>query len=269
MKTVSKIVYRTEVDMFIVLKRKQIFQIIVMILVFTASAVCLGQVDLNKTVFAVNNRKLPVYSVDRGTEKKIAISFDAAWGADKTRKIVEILNGHNVKATFFLVGFWVDAYKEEVAFLADNGMEIGNHSKNHLHMSRLNEEQLREEIEYVNAAVRSITGITPKVFRAPFGEYNDRVLTAVENVGMIPIQWDVDSLDWKGISAAEITSRITGKTKEGSIILCHNNSDHILEALPTVLDDLIEKGYEFVTMSELIYHDNYRIDTQGVQHTDA
>ena len=255
--------------MFIVLKRKQIFLIIVMVLAFTACAVCLGQADLDRTVFAAKARKLPVYSVDRGGEKKIAISFDAAWGADKTRKIVEILNARNVKATFFLVGFWVDAYKEETAFLADSGMEIGNHSKNHLHMSGLNEDKLREEIEYVNTAVRSLTGVTPKVFRAPFGEYNDRVLTAVESAGMIPIQWDVDSLDWKGISAAEIVRRITQKTKEGSIILCHNNSDHILEALPTVLDDLIAKGYEFVTMSELIYHENYRIDAQGVQHLSA
>ena len=255
--------------MFIVLKRKQLFQIIVMVLVFTACTVCLGQVDLNKTVFAATNRKLPVYSVDRSDDKKIAISFDAAWGADKTRKIVEILNAHSVKATFFLVGFWVDAYKDEVAFLADNDMEIGNHSKNHLHMSGLNEDKLREEITYVNTLVQSITGIAPTVFRAPFGEYNDRVLSAVENAGMIPIQWDVDSLDWKGISAEEIITRITGKTKEGSIILCHNNSDHILEALPTVLEDLVSKGYEFVTISELIYHDNYRIDTQGVQHSDA
>ena len=255
--------------MFIVLKRKQILQVITVLLVFVACSVCLGQTDLSKTVFATGSKKLPVYSVDRGKEKKIAISFDAAWGADKTRKIVEVLNEHNVKATFFLVGFWVDAYKEEVAFLADNGMEIGNHSKNHLHMSGLNEEKLREEIEYVNTAVENLTGVTPKVFRAPFGEYNDRVLTAVENAGMIPIQWDVDSLDWKGISESEIISRITKKAKEGSIILCHNNSDHILEALPSVLEELIAEGYQFVTIGELIYHDNYRIDTQGVQHTGA
>ena len=128
--------------MFVVLKRKQIIQIVLLVIVFTACAICLNFVDLDQTVFAKTNRKLPVYSVDRGENKSIAISFDAAWGADKTRKIVEILKAHDVKATFFLVGFWVDAYKQEVAFLADSGMEIGNHSKNHLHMSTLNEEKI-------------------------------------------------------------------------------------------------------------------------------
>ena len=252
--------------MFVVLKKKQIIQVFVLIVVFAACAICLNFVDLDATVFAKADKKLPVYSVDKGEEKKIAISFDAAWGADKTRKIVETLQARNVKATFFLVGFWVDAYKQEVAFLADSGMEIGNHSKNHLHMSTLNAQKLKEEVEYVNAAVQNLTGVTPKVFRAPFGEYNDKVLSAVESAGMIPVQWDVDSLDWKGISANEIIKRIVGKVKNGSIILCHNNSDHILEALPTVLDELIGLGYEFVTMSELIYHENYTIDAQGVQH---
>ena len=252
--------------MFIVLKKKQVIQIILIIIVFTACAICLNFVDLDQTVFAKAERKLPVYRVDRGEEKMIAISFDAAWGADKTRKIVEILKAHNVKATFFLVGFWVDAYKQEVAFLADSGMEIGNHSKDHPHLAGVGREKLREEVTYVNDAVKELTGVTPKVFRAPFGEYDDAVITAVEEAGMIPIQWDVDSLDWKGISAAEIIRRITGKVREGSIILCHNNSDHIVEALPTVLEELIAKGYTFVTMSELIYHENYTIDAQGVQH---
>ena len=255
--------------MFVVLKRKQIIQIVLLVIVFTACSICLNFVDIDQTVFAKTNRKLPVYSVDRGENKSIAISFDAAWGADKTRKIVEILKAHDVKATFFLVGFWVDAYKQEVAFLADSGMEIGNHSKNHLHMSTLNEEKIEEEVEYVNTAVRELTGVSPKVFRSPFGEYNDAVISAVESLGMTPIQWDVDSLDWKGISASEIISRVVGKVKNGSIILCHNNSDHIVEALPTILEELTAKGYTFVTMSELIYHENYTIDAQGVQHSNA
>ena len=113
---------------------------------------------------------------------------------------------------------------------------------------------------------RTITGVTPRVFRAPFGEYDDRLLSAVESAGMLPIQWDVDSLDWKGISAEEITERVVGKVTNGSIILCHNNSDHILEALPVILDELTAKGYRFVTIGELTYSENYTIDAQGVQH---
>lgn len=252
--------------MFIVLKKKEILRTLILAGLFVACAVCLNFANVDKAVFARSSRKLPVYSVDVGEEKTIAISFDAAWGADKTRKIVEILQERGLKATFFLVGFWVDAYKEEVVYLADNGMEIGNHSKTHLHMSTLGGSKLREEVEYVNTAVRTLTGVTPKVFRAPFGEYDDKLLSCVESAGMIPVQWDVDSLDWKGISGAEIVKRVVGKVKNGSIILCHNNSDHILEALPTILDELTAKGYRFVTMSELIYHEEYTIDAQGVQH---
>ncbi|MBQ7712740.1 MAG: polysaccharide deacetylase family protein [Clostridia bacterium] len=251
--------------MFVVLKRKQILRALIAVVVFVACVVCLTYADVSRTVFAKSARKVPVYRVDVGEEKVVAISFDAAWGADKTRKIVELLRERDVKATFFLVGFWVDAYKEEVAFLADSGMEIGNHSKSHLHMSTIGPEQIKEEVEYVNAAVRNLTGVTPRVFRAPFGEYDDRLISAVESAGMIAVQWDVDSLDWKGISGEEIARRVVGKVTNGSVILCHNNSDHILDALPTILDELIAKGYRFVTMSELIYTEDYTIDAQGVQ----
>lgn len=252
--------------MFVVLKRKEIVKALIVVIVFVCCVVCLSFADVDRTVFAVRTRKLPVYRVDNGEENAIAISFDAAWGADKTRKIVEILQERGVKATFFLVGFWADAYKDEVAFLADSGMEIGNHSKNHFHMNSLSGAEVKEEIDYVNRTVRNLIGVTPTVFRAPFGEYDDKLISSVEELGMIPIQWDVDSLDWKGLSGEEIVQRVVGKVQSGSIILCHNNSDHILDALPVILDQLMAKGFRFVTMSELVYADNYTIDAQGVQH---
>ena len=252
--------------MFVLLKRKQIVKALIIAVVFVSCVVCLSFADVDRTVFAKSTKKLPVYRVDNGEDNAIAISFDAAWGADKTKRIVDLLTERNLKATFFLVGFWADAYKEEVAYIADNGMEIGNHSKNHLHMNSLDEVKTKEEIEYVNHAVRTLTGVTPKVFRAPFGEYDDKLISCVEECGMTAVQWDVDSLDWKGISGAEIIKRVVGKVKSGSIILCHNNSDHILDALPTILDELTEKGYKFVTVGELLYKDNYTIDAQGVQH---
>ena len=252
--------------MFVVLKRKQIVKALIIAVVFVSCVVCLSFADVDRTVFAKSTKKLPVYRVDNGEDNAIAISFDAAWGADKTKRIVDLLTERNLKATFFLVGFWADAYKEEVAYIADNGMEIGNHSKNHLHMNSLDEVKTKEEIEYVNHAVRTMTGVTPKVFRAPFGEYDDKLISCVEECGMTAVQWDVDSLDWKGISGAEIIKRVVGKVKSGSIILCHNNSDHILDALPTILDELTAKGYKFVTVGELLYKDDYTIDAQGVQH---
>lgn len=222
------------------------------------------------TVFSNRStRKIPVYGVDCGEEKLVALTFDAAWGADKTLKILEILEKYDVKATFFLVGFWLDKYPEETKAIAESGCEIGNHSNNHLQMSKLSADKISEELSYVNDAVYKLTGKKPTYFRPPFGDYDNELIETAENMGLQTIQWSVDSLDWKGLSATEITSRVTKNVKNGSIVLFHNNSDNILEALPLVLANLINSGYKPVTMSELVYADDYYIDNNGVQHKNA
>ena len=249
--------------MIIVLRRKRLGILLVTIMLIITTIVISGSGVVG--TLAESNRKLPVYAVDRN-DNKIAISFDAAWGADKTRQIVDILVKYDVKATFFLVGFWIDKYKDEVKYIHDNGMEIGNHSLNHLKMSTIDKATINKEITGVNTKIKDIIGIEPKVFRPPFGDYNNALIESVNELGMMPIQWDVDSLDWKGLSSGQLSKRIFDRVKSGSIILCHNNSDHIVEALPMIILNLKNKGYEFVTMSELVYHDNYKIDNNGVQH---
>lgn len=222
------------------------------------------------TVFSnQSTRKIPVYGVDCGEEKKVALTFDAAWGADKTLKILEILKKYDVKATFFLVGFWLDKYPEETKAIAESGCEIGNHSNNHLQMSELSEEKITEELNYVNDKVYQLTGKKPTYFRPPFGDYDNELIDTAEKLGLTTIQWSVDSLDWKGLSATEITSRVVKNVQNGSIVLFHNNSDNILEALPLVLANLINRGYEPVCMSELVYSDDYYIDNAGIQHKNA
>ena len=213
-----------------------------------------------------STRRIPVYGVDCGEEKKVALTFDAAWGADKTLKILEILEKYDVKATFFLVGFWLDKYPEETKAIAESGCEIGNHSNNHLQMSKLSEEKITEELNYVNEKVYQLTGKKPTYFRPPFGDYDNELIDTAEKLGLTTIQWSVDSLDWKGLSATEITSRVVKNVQNGSIVLFHNNSDNILEALPLVLANLINRGYEPVCMSELVYDEDYYIDNAGVQH---
>lgn len=223
---------------------------------------------LNGDVQAVYNgkveRKIPVYNVDRD-DKLVALTFDAAWGGDKTEQILELLNKYGVKATFFLVGFWIDKYPDLVKKIDEAGMEIGNHSKNHYNMSKLDDNTKCEEIDYVNAKIMELTGKTPKFFRAPFGDYNNALMSVLEQKSMIGIQWDVDSLDWKGLSGQDIAKR-TSKAKSGSIILCHNNSDNILDAIPLIISNLQNQGYKLVTMSELVYQENYYVDNNGIQH---
>ena len=113
--------------------------------------------------------------------------------------------------------------------------------------------------------ITDITGKSVKFFRPPFGAYNNNLLDVADSMGLISIQWDVDSLDWKGLSAENITQRIIGRVKNGSIILCHNNSDHIVEALPMILSRLNQMGYTVCSVGDLIYKQNFSIDRTGMQ----
>ncbi|MDD4316010.1 MAG: polysaccharide deacetylase family protein [Clostridia bacterium] len=211
-----------------------------------------------------SQKKLPIYSVEC-KEQKVALSFDAAWGADKTRQIMELLERYKMNATFFLVGFWIDKYPELTKEIDERGFLVGNHSTNHLHMSGLSQEEVRRELETTNKKIKDITGKDAVFFRAPFGEYNKTLLTCTEEMKMFCIQWDVDSLDWKGLSGAQIAERVLSRAKAGSIILCHNNSDHILDALPIILTGLKNKGFTSVRMNELVLQQNYYIDKNGRQ----
>ena len=209
-------------------------------------------------------RKLPIYSVGR-SDNKISISFECAWGAEYTEKLLDVLDEYNVKCTFFCVEFWVTKYPETVKKIYERGHEIGTHSKTHPKMSKLSKEQIESELISSSTAIENITGAKVELFRPPFGDYNDNLISVCDNLNLYPIQWSVDSLDWKNISTKDIVNRVVSKTKSGDIILCHNNGKNTYKALPYILSNLKEKGYEFVKISELIYKKNYKINSFGVQ----
>jgi len=213
---------------------------------------------------AATQRVLPIYSVERDN-KAIALSFDAAWGNEDTQLLIEILDKYNVKATFFLVGDWVDRYPESVKQLYDAGMEIGNHSDDHAHFTKLSSEGIVSNVTACNDKIKAITGQSPILFRCPYGEYDDHVVSAINNMGMHVIQWDVDSLDWKELSAEDIYKRITSKSAPGSICLFHNAALHTPEALPSIIEYLLSEGYDIVPVSQLIYTEEYIIDHTGRQ----
>lgn len=210
-------------------------------------------------------RSLPIYSVER-TEKKISISFDCAWGVEYTDQLLEHLETHNVKCTFFAVEFWVEKYPEYAKKIVEAGHELGTHSKTHPYMSKLSQAEIREELSSSSQAIERVTGVKPTLFRPPYGDYNNLLIDTAKEMGLYTIQWDVDSLDWKNLSATEIALRIVNGAKNGSIILCHNNGLHTAEALPLIFSTLKNRGYEFVPIGELIYKDNYTIDANGKQH---
>ena len=210
-------------------------------------------------------RSLPVYSVER-TDNKIAISFDCAWGTEHTDAILSALAEAGVRATFFTVQFWAEEHADYLKKVSDAGHEVGTHSATHSYMSRQSEAEIRAELESSSRAITAVTGKPVTLFRPPYGDYDDLLIDTCRDMGIMPVQWDVDSLDWKDLSAADIAERIISRVKSGSIILCHNNGLHTAEALPIVIDALHAKGFTFVPIGELIYYENYTIDVTGRQH---
>ncbi len=227
-------------------------------------AVAVGAV-LTVSAFAKQERLLPIYCVST-EEKKVALTFDAAWGADDTDTLIGILQKYNAPATFFVVGQWVDKYPDEVKKLSDAGNDVMNHSATHPYMTSLSESGMKEQLEICNNKIEAITGKRPTLFRCPYGDYNNKVVSTVESLGMKTLQWDVDSLDWKDTSTVDsIVTRVTGKVKSGSIILFHNDADHTPEALPVILEKLTADGYTFCKAADLIYYEDYTIDNAGMQ----
>lgn len=209
-------------------------------------------------------KELPVYSVERD-DHVIAVTFDASWGADNTPKLLDILDEYDAKCTFFLVGLWVDKYPDMVQAIVERGHEIGNHSATHPHMSKLSESKMLEELRMMSDKVEKLTGVRPTLFRPPYGDYNNSVIRTVRSAGYEAVQWSVDSLDWKNISPQDMIRR-AGKVGKGDIILFHNDSQYLLDALPTLLQSYKEQGLQMVKVSDILLEGETTIDVQGKQH---
>lgn len=217
----------------------------------------------------VNGRELPIYCVQTD-EKKVALTFDAAWGNEDTKTILEILKKHNVHVTFFMTGGWVKSYPEDVKAILAAGHDLGNHSENHKNMSQLSEEEKTKELMTVHERVKELIGVEMNLFRPPYGDYDDAVVLNARKNNYFPIQWDVDSLDWKDYGVENIVNTVVNHKNlgNGSIILCHNGAKYTAQALDTMIEKLKEKGYEIVPVSELIYKDHYHMDVTGRQISD-
>ncbi|MBR4173672.1 MAG: polysaccharide deacetylase family protein [Clostridia bacterium] len=249
---------RKTIHFFIITKKQIMFAVCILLSLVLVAAT-------TKTVLAKTERKLPIYSVETD-KKRIAISFDAAWGNDDTETLIKALKQYDVPATFFVVGAWVDKYPESVMQISNAGHQIQNHSNTHPRMTNLSKTKMADEINTCNEKIKKLTGVAPTLFRPPYGDYDNMVVTVVEENNMKAIQWSVDSLDWQETATADsIYNRVTSKVKNGSIVLFHNDAEHTPEALPRILDKLKKDGYEFVFISDLIYKDNYEIRHDGTQ----
>lgn len=218
---------------------------------------------------SVDGRELPIYCVET-SEKKVALSFDAAWGNEDTGKILEILKKHNVHVTFFMTGGWVESYPDDVKAILAAGHDLGNHSENHKNMSQLSNDEKEQELMKVHEKVKTLTGYEMFLFRPPYGDYDNDVVKVAQKCGYSTIQWDVDSLDWKDYGVDSIISTVCNHKHlgNGSIILCHNGAKYTAEALDSLITNLKDQGYEIVPVSQLILREKYHMNHEGRQIPD-
>ncbi len=249
---------------FCVIKSRTIKIFIAMAVVMVLLSVSVYGAPCADVFFGNSSRLVPIYNVGR-EEKVVALSYDAAWGADKTEDILTVLKEFDAKATFFLVGFWVDKFPEKVEAINGAEMEIGTHSDSHPDLAKKNAETIKQELTSSMSKITKITGKEVELFRAPFGSYNNTVISIASGLGLKTIQWNIDSLDWKGLSAPDVNSRVMKNLVPGSIILMHNNADNVVQSTKLVLQGLKERGYKVTTIGDLIYKENYSIDNAGKQ----
>ena len=222
---------------------------------------------INKDVIETSSNiqaTLPIYNVQT-EEKKVAFTMNCAWSAEDIEKILEILKNNNVQITFFMVGDWVEKNPEAVKKIHEAGHEIGNHSNTHPHVNNLTYEQNLEEIEKCSQKIEQLTGTKPTLYRAPYGEYNETVIKVAFENGYSAIQWNRDTLDYQALTGEQMWKRIGEKLQSGDIILSHNGTAHTADSLEMLIKNIKEKGYELVKVSDLIYKENYTIDSNGMQ----
>ena len=207
---------------------------------------------------------MPIYKVDTD-DKKISLSFDVAWGSSNIDDILEILDKHNAKATFFLVGSWIDDNEELVKKIHSKGHELGNHSNTHSNTTVLSDKDIVEEIQITSEKISSLVDEEVSLYRPPFGEIDDKTMDICKSLGYKVVKWDIDSLDWKEIGSHNITDRVIRNSQPGSIVLFHANVNGVKHYLDDILTKLKNDSYEMVTVSDLIYQDNYTVDSNGVQ----
>lgn len=248
-------------------RKKLLRTVIIVLAALTVIAMIVMAVAKGSKVVAAE-KKVPIYAVSRA-DNHIALTFDCAWGNSNTDLLLSLLKDANATATFFVTGEFCDKYPEDVKKMYQAGHEIGNHSDMHPHVEGININDLIEDTRECSRKIKMITGEEPKIYRAPYGEYDDNTVSTIEGMGMKMIQWSVDSIDWQEPDADTIIERVVSKTESGSILLFHNDLENTSQALPEVLTKLKQKGFSFVKVSDLVYFDSYHIDNSGLQIYDV
>ena len=237
------------------------------LLIFTM-VLSIGMKNQYIGIFAEDSNK-PIYKVSK-EEKELALTFDINWAEnDELYNILDVLDKYNVKATFFIMGGWVnysEENKEKLKKINERGHEIGNHSYIHPMFTKINEERMKSELDKTNKIIKDTIGIDVNLFRFPSGDYNKKSIEFVKSNGYEIIQWNIDSIDWKQLGEEKEYNNVMKKIEPGSIILFHNNAKYTPKNLDKIIKELQEEGYSFIPVGKMIYNseDSY-INENGEQ----
>ena len=189
--------------------------------------------------------------------KKVALTFDDGPDDQVTPQVLAILKDNGIRATFFLIGKSMRQHPDLVHRLAADGHVIANHTWSHPNMTRLDQEQTRQEIEKTAALIESLTGRRSALIRVPWGAVSDNVMRLVQKEGYRVIGWSADSFDWRDAAPARVMANLNAQVQPGAIVLMHavafrQTGQVTLKVLPLLIEDLKKQGYQFVTVDELL-----------------
>ena len=223
------------------MKKKKLFgrmKHIFWILLYVAGCVIFGRTD-----------GLPAVTADVQPAPCVALTFDDGPNRKYTPQLLDGLKERGVKASFFVIGKNIPGNEEILKRMKEEGHLIGNHTYSHVQLNRLPSEKAREEVEKTSNEIFEVTGIYPSYIRPPFGAWPKQLDLAVT---MFPVMWDIDTLDWKSKNTASIIHIVENEVRDGSIILMHDDYATSVEAALKIVDILMEQGFRFVTVDEML-----------------
>ena len=244
--------------------RKQILRITAVVLAAIVAVLIIVFAITGSVTASAQAEKMPVCSVGRG-DNKIALTFNCAWDASDIDTLLDTLGKNDAKATFFVTGEFCGTHPDAVRKMSDGGHSVQNCTDKNIHIKGMNINDLIADAKAASQKIKALTGKEPKLYRAPFGDFDDKTLTTLEGMGLVPVQWSVDSKDLDDPDAVSIKKRVLENTGSGSILLFHNESTVNGDTLAQIITGLKQKGFETVRAEELLFSDNYVIDENGVQ----
>lgn len=182
---------------------------------------------------------------------QVALACNVFWGEEYLPAMLKTLDENDVRITFFIGGSWANKYPEILKDLANRGHELGNHTYSHPHPNNLSKEQNKEQITKTEELVFTHTGLRTNLYAPPYGEYNNTVLLAAQELNYTTIMWSIDTIDWKRPPPEVLKDRVLKKLHNGAIILMHPTAP-TAQALPSLIAEIKNRGYTIVKVSDII-----------------